>query len=82
SLSNGKGFGKLEKWSAGSDFANGEIHFGDLNGDRRADVCGHVREGIVCALSTARGFTKATLWLSTDLESAQLGDVNGDGRAD
>jgi peptidoglycan/xylan/chitin deacetylase (PgdA/CDA1 family) len=81
-LSNGKGFGKLEKWSAASDFADGEIHFGDLNGDRRDDVCGHVRDGIACALSTARGFTKATLWLSTDVEGAQLGDVNGDGRAD
>jgi peptidoglycan/xylan/chitin deacetylase (PgdA/CDA1 family) len=81
-LSTGKAFGKVEKWSAGSDFADGDIHFGDLNGDRRDDVCGHTPEGIVCALSTARGFTKATLWLSGDLADAQLGDVNGDGRAD
>ena len=40
--------------------------------------------GIVCALATSHGFTKATLWLplSAALEDAQLGDINGDGRAD
>ena len=93
-LSNGKGFGKMEPWSTSSDFADGDLHFGDLNGDRRDDVCGRSREGIVCALSTAHGFTRASVWLTADVARAQgwerpelaatiqLGDVNGDGRAD
>lgn len=93
-LSTGKGFGRVERWSSSTDFSTGDIHFGDLNGDRRDDVCGRSREGIVCALSTARGFTKATVWLTADVADAQgwqrpelaatiqLGDVNGDGRAD
>jgi len=93
-LSTGKGFGKMERWSQATDFADGDLHFGDLNGDRRDDVCGHGSEGVVCALSTAHGFTKASLWLSASSLAAQgwqrpdlaatlqLGDVNGDGRAD
>lgn len=92
-LSTGKGFAKVERWSSGADFADG-IQFGDLNGDRRDDVCGRSREGIVCALSTSRGFTKTSVWLAADVVEAQgwhrpdlaatlqLGDVNGDGRAD
>jgi peptidoglycan/xylan/chitin deacetylase (PgdA/CDA1 family) len=49
---------------------------------------------IACALSTGRAFTRATIWLDADALRAQgwhrrelaatlqLGDVNGDGRAD
>ena len=48
----------------------------------------------MCALSTAHGFTRATQWLSAEACASQgweradlaatieLGDVNGDGRAD
>jgi peptidoglycan/xylan/chitin deacetylase (PgdA/CDA1 family) len=87
-LSTGKGFGRLDKWSAATELADGALHFGDLNGDGRDDVCGHTQEGIVCALSTGRTFTKPTLWLALALAAApelvdpHLGDVNGDGRAD
>ena len=93
-LSTGKGFGKTERWSQAADFAEGDLHFGDLNGDHRDDVCGHGREGVVCALSTAHGFTRATQWLSAEACAGQgweraelaatieLGDINGDGRAD
>jgi peptidoglycan/xylan/chitin deacetylase (PgdA/CDA1 family) len=98
-LSNGKGFGKIERWSAASDFGDGAIRFGDLNGDGRDDVCGTGpgpgdSGAVVCAFSTAHGFTRATVWLDADgvraqgwnrpelAATLQLGDVNGDGRAD
>jgi peptidoglycan/xylan/chitin deacetylase (PgdA/CDA1 family) len=103
SISSGKGFGKVERWSDASDFGDGAMRFGDLNGDGRADVCGTAGASmedsgaggaIVCALSTAHGFTHATIWLAADAlrtqgwlrpelaATLQLGDVNGDGRAD
>ncbi len=70
------------------------IRFADVNGDGRADVCGRGPEGIVCALSNGHRFLRATNWVSTSMTddegwslperaaSIQLGDVNGDGRAD
>ncbi|MDB4944677.1 MAG: Rhs family protein [Labilithrix sp.] len=104
-LSTGKAFLPLARWSSASDFADdgtwnvdpaayGSLRFGDVNGDGRADVCGLGRDGLVCALSTGRSFTKATVWIdrrATDAQgwsspeaaaTLQLGDVNGDGRAD
>ena len=57
-------------------------------------ACGRGPDGVVCALSTGRGFTKTTVWIGKDIVDAQgwqspdvaaaiqLGDVNGDGRAD
>ena len=96
-LSTGKGFAKLDRWSQGADFTDGRsgsLRFGDLNGDGREDVCASGPEGIACALSTGRGFTRTTVWVDAaaanaqgwqndDLaETIQLGDVNGDGRAD
>jgi peptidoglycan/xylan/chitin deacetylase (PgdA/CDA1 family) len=104
-ISTGKGFARLDRWSQGTDFADdggwdqdagyfGSVRFGDLNGDGRDDVCGRGPEGVVCALSTGRGFTKTTIWIGKDAADAQgwqeakvattiqLGDINGDGRAD
>ncbi len=96
-LSTGKGFARLERWSQGSDFADpiaGSLRFGDLNGDGREDVCAPGADGVACAFSTGHGFTKTTVWIDAaaakaegwqDAELArtiQLGDVNGDGRAD
>ncbi|HSO34466.1 MAG TPA: FG-GAP-like repeat-containing protein [Labilithrix sp.] len=104
-LSTGKGFAKLDRWSQGAELADdgawerdpayaGSLRFGDLNGDGRDDVCAQAPQGIVCALSTGRGFTKTTVWVDAaaakaqgwhdaDLaQTIQLGDVNGDGRAD
>jgi hypothetical protein len=103
--STGKSFAKLDKWSQGADFADDgawdmnaayfeSLRFGDINGDGRDDVCAHGPEGVVCGLSTGRGFTKATVWIGKEAANAQgwesadftstiqLGDVNGDGRAD
>jgi hypothetical protein len=106
-LSRRTAFGRFEKWSTGIDFADGDpvpwatepssygtLRLGDLNGDGRADVCGRGPAGVRCALSTGRSFTRASLWLTSDMTDArgwrsaeralsiQLGDINGDGRAD
>jgi peptidoglycan/xylan/chitin deacetylase (PgdA/CDA1 family) len=108
-LSRRTSFARAERWSSGADFSDtdvvpwsksaaygGTIRFGDLNGDGRADVCGRGPEGVVCALSTGKGFTRTTSWLRvamTDADgwldapparaaSLRLADVNGDGRAD
>jgi peptidoglycan/xylan/chitin deacetylase (PgdA/CDA1 family) len=103
-LSRGGRFAAPRRWSSGADFSDaagwaadgsleGAIRFGDINGDGRADVCGRTREGVVCALSTGRGFTPATLWQAGMSDAAGWGaaayatsirlvDVNGDGRAD
>ncbi len=106
-LSRRTSFAPAERWSSGTDFADGDaigwgksdaygatIRFGDLNGDGRADVCGRGPDGVVCALSSGRGFTKATLWLRAGMtdgdgwlddparRSLELADINGDGRAD
>ena len=67
------------------------IALGDIDGDHRADVCGRGVYGISCALSTGSSFGPARLWstahdfglgTSTTITTLQLGDVNGDGRAD
>ncbi len=85
-LSTGRSFGRLEDWS--SDWADEDLRFGDLNGDGRRDVCGRGRDGsVVCALSNGHRFMQATVWLASSPASEiprvwQLGDMNGDGRAD
>ncbi|MCL2723487.1 MAG: FG-GAP-like repeat-containing protein [Polyangiaceae bacterium] len=70
------------------------VRFADLNGDGRADVCAVTTNGFSCALSTGRSFARATPWLSRDeliaqgwqlperAATLQIGDINGDGRAD
>jgi hypothetical protein len=71
------------------------IRFADINGDGYADVCGRTPAGIRCALNNrAGGFGSSALWTGDDFTDAlgwapeqygttiQLGDINGDGRAD
>jgi hypothetical protein len=91
------------QWSADFADAGGEtaqsqwatIQFPDLDGDWRADVCGRVAGGIICALSTgAASFAPAHSWsdgfsdaLGWDAQPSywatiQFPDLNGDGRAD
>lgn len=69
------------------------IRFGDINGDKKADVCGRAVTGVTCGISTGTSFQPSTLW-SADFSDAkgwlpeqysstlQLGDVDGDGLAD
>jgi peptidoglycan/xylan/chitin deacetylase (PgdA/CDA1 family) len=89
--SQGTDFSDLEGWGVGARFY-GTIRLGDVNGDRKADVCGRASWGIVCALSDGARFGPAVTWSPdfADLAWApdeyamtiDLGDVNGDGRAD
>lgn len=95
-LSDGHRFGRAHRWSTENEFAKGLAHarYGDLNGDGRADVCTDSGRAIRCAFSNGRGFLKSSAWLDEATLSAQgwttpelaatlqLGDVNGDGRAD
>jgi len=79
-LSNGTSFGTATLWQQGFSDSNGwnagpqyysTIQFADINGDRRADVCGRGSTGIDCALSNGTSFGTATLW------QAAFSDANG-----
>jgi hypothetical protein len=71
----------------------GTLQYPDLDGDRRADVCGRSDEGIVCGISDGSRFADVKVW-SPALSDAQgwsdrlrwatvqFPDVNGDRRAD
>jgi LmbE family N-acetylglucosaminyl deacetylase len=91
--STGPDFSDSAGWGAAPAYY-GSIRLADVNGDGYADVCGRGGPGIVCALNNgAGGFGPAGLWIA-DFSDArgwgaapygttiQLGDVNGDGKAD
>ena len=70
------------------------IKFIDLNGDKKADVCGRAQEGIVCELSDGKKFGPPSTWATEFQDNngwaglpaywATIGfpDLNGDGKAD
>ncbi len=69
------------------------FRLGDLNNDGRADACMRKLDGIYCALAGTSGFGAYSRWTTefsdalgwaTDIHGTtiQLGDINGDGRAD
>ena len=81
----------------GADASTRTLRLGDVNGDGKADVCLRATAGVRCAVSNGTsGFTDAHLWSFraewSDAEgwgasaghyaSLDLGDVNGDGKAD
>jgi hypothetical protein len=78
-----------------SDSYYRSIDLGDIDGDGFADVCGRAADGVWCALNMRypQGFNNATLWINEFTNgqgwnfpeygaTMQLGDVNGDGKAD
>ncbi|AKV00755.1 Rhs family protein [Labilithrix luteola] len=95
-LSDGHRFGRAHRWSTEGGLAKGlaQVRYGDLNGDGRADVCTDSGRAIRCAFSNGRGFLQSSSWLDENALAAQgwttpelaatlqLGDINGDGRAD
>ncbi len=70
------------------------IRLGDVSGDGQADLCWQDPLGLLCALSSGGGFTAPARWLDAGFtefngliaeeygSTLQLGDLNGDGRAD
>jgi hypothetical protein len=87
-FSNGQGWADLPAYY-------GSIRFADVDGDGYPDVCGRGNAGIWCALNDQKGhFGPKSLWLASNFgndqgwgapqygTTMQLGDVNGDGRAD
>ncbi len=102
----GEALGTPEFWSVGSNFGRYDahswftnpsyyesIHFADINGDGRDDICGRAADGVSCALSAGSAFASSSNWLKTgmtdsdgwltrDPSTLTLADANGDGRAD
>lgn len=87
SFSDGAGWGGLPSlW--------GTIRFIDLNGDRKADICGRSSAGIACGLSNGTSFQAVGLWddYYTDAgpwdddpaywATIQYADIDGDGKQD
>ena len=89
----GKRFDAARSWLADMTDARGwrdakfasTVQLADVDGDGRADVCGRGPNGVVCAISTGKGFGRLEKWSSaTELAEGALlfGDLNGDGRDD
>jgi peptidoglycan/xylan/chitin deacetylase (PgdA/CDA1 family) len=83
------GFRAAAAWSDdGGDAFGDAIRLGDIDGDGRADVCGRAPRGILCATSRGDRFARARPWFALPTSAApafatfELGDVNGDGKAD
>ena len=89
----GRRFEPARSWLADMTDARGwrdakfasTVQLADVDGDGRADVCGRGPNGLVCALSTGKGFGRLEKWSSAaELAEGALhfGDLNGDGRDD
>jgi aqualysin 1 len=96
-LSTGTSFNLKTQWSPGFgvDWGwNKTRHVrqvADVNGDKKADVVGFGEDGVHVALSSGSSFDYSGKWLdafaintgwSVYRHDRQLGDVNGDGKAD
>ncbi len=78
---------------AGSPSHWSTIQFPDLNGDRKADLCGRSVDGLHCGLSSGTGFARPIRWADAFKGAAwqdrvdtygtiQFADLNGDGKLD
>jgi len=85
-------FGSATGWT-GSPSHYDTIRLVDVNGDRKADVCGRASTGIQCALSSGRAFQTPQVWTSefgdagwstfeSNWATISFPDINGDHRAD
>ncbi|MEB2312702.1 MAG: VCBS repeat domain-containing M23 family metallopeptidase [Sorangiineae bacterium] len=98
-LSNGTSFDQRvegPRWSDAAGFGSakyyGTLRMGDVNGDRRADVCIRGSAGVDCVLSDGSGFVTsiggpewsdaAGFGAPSYWSTMRLADVNGDGRDD
>jgi peptidoglycan/xylan/chitin deacetylase (PgdA/CDA1 family) len=77
----------------GNAAASATLRAGDLDADGDDDVCARIASGVYCALSNGTALGPATLWSATFSDAngwaaaayattLQLGDVDGDDRAD
>jgi peptidoglycan/xylan/chitin deacetylase (PgdA/CDA1 family) len=101
-IADASGFAAADLWTSTFSDSDGfydpkygsTIHFGNIDGSGKADVCGRGIGGVFCAPSTGAGFGARTQWTS-DFSDAQgwdttvsyygsirLVDVDGDGNAD
>ncbi len=96
-LSTGTGFTTKALWSTdfnpttGWDKSKHVRQVADIDGDKRADIVGFGGDGVHVALSSGSSFDYKGRWLasfaintgwSVYKHERQLGDVNGDGKAD
>jgi len=75
-----------DRWSPGFTWA--DIHAADVNGDGRADIVGRIKESGQWWVGLSNGVTgfSTSLWdawsPSFTWADVQVGDLNGDGKAD
>ncbi len=87
-LSQSVGFAAPRLWTTSfgdSDGASGatELELVDVDGDGRADICGHVGDEVRCALSDGRRFVdSASLADAAPGAAVRFADVDGDRRSD
>lgn len=102
-LSTGTTFESSTQWDTGFGDDKGwvtdpskwtTIQFADVNGDKKADVCGRNADGLYCAISDGTKFNNYARWSPdySDVQSwntaqeyygtVRFADINGDGKAD
>src|SRR5262249_45607582 len=86
-------FSDNDGWNSAASYYK-SVKLADINGDGKADVCGRIATGIVCATSDGSKFVNyhyyrndaysdPTGWKPDSYGSTiQFGDINGDLRAD
>ncbi|HVH41699.1 MAG TPA: GH25 family lysozyme [Labilithrix sp.] len=86
----GPGWSDQQGWNKPSSYRT--IQWGDINGDKKADVCGRAASGMVCHLSEGAtfsnpidgpAFSDTEGWADAKyFTTMALGDVNHDGKED